>query len=75
VSLVPRTGKSLRLLAEEMDRMGILEAARKVDPRGAADLVRWCLGREGAAFVDRTTFATRDEFRVWFDDLRARAAR
>ena len=73
VSLFPRTGRSLRFLAEEMDRLGIVEAARKVDPKGAAELVRWCLGRDWVSFAEQSAFKTREEFRAWFADLRARA--
>ena len=74
VSLYNRAGRSVRVLAEEMNRLGIVEAARKVDPRGAAELVRWCLGREWGAYLEKASFTTREEFGAWFADLRARAA-
>jgi hypothetical protein len=75
IRLTSQTGRSLRVLAEEMVHSGMVEAARRVDPKGAEELVRWCLGREWASYAERAAFATRAEFRAWFADLRARAAK
>ena len=75
VGLFPKRGTSLRMLAENLDHLGIVEAAKKVDPKGAADLVRWCLGRarQVGDLTEHAAFKTRDEFRAWFDALRARS--
>lgn len=62
-------------VAQELHRLGIVEAARKVDPEGAAELVRWGMGRTATmkGLLDRASFATKEEFRAWFDALRRQA--
>ena len=63
-------------IAQELQRRGILEAAHKVDPEGAAELLRWSLGRAATmkVLLDKASFATKEEFRAWFDALRRQAA-
>lgn len=59
-------------LAQELHRRGIVEAASRVDPEGAAELVRWALGktRPVKGLWEKASFATKEEFRAWFDALR-----
>ncbi len=59
-------------LAQELQRLGIVEAAGKVDPDGAAELVRWAIGRTRPVkgLWEKASFATKEEFRAWFDALR-----
>ncbi|HLF91897.1 MAG TPA: hypothetical protein VJB14_00400 [Planctomycetota bacterium] len=59
-------------LAQELHRRGIVEAASKVDPEGAAEMVRWALGRARPVkgLWEKASFATKEEFRAWFDALR-----
>jgi hypothetical protein len=62
-----------------LESMGVIEAARKVDPRGAAELIRTSL--RGKVAVSAKEWAERgkgflssEDFRCWFEDLRARAS-
>jgi hypothetical protein len=63
-------------VAQELQRLGIVEAARKVDPEGAAELVRWGMARAGTmkGLFEKASFATKEEFRAWFGALRRQAA-
>jgi len=47
---------------------GVLDAARDVDPRGAADLARWLLrgGATAEEIADAPRFESAEAFRTWF---------
>jgi len=61
-----------RCSLRNLDRQAIaVEAARRVDPEGAIELIRWCR-ENGRRVTERVSFATKEEFRAWFEGLRAR---
>jgi hypothetical protein len=65
--------------AESVLDSGMLRAAEKVDPKGAADLLRWVLGHAGnfnARCEERAKqgFESAADFREWFAELQGMSA-
>lgn len=57
----------------EFESRGILRAAEEVDPRGAADLVRYAAANSIPRYeVPLDGFRDADDFRDWFARLRKR---
>ncbi len=72
----PGLARERKLL--NLERLGVVEAARRVDVQGAAELVRLTLRRElpfsGREWIDRgRKFLSADDFKSWLADLRERA--